>query len=147
MRHFVPCKVVEAQIDSLSCIGACLEVLGSCRRELLPAIYTVWDPLMRRLEQWSPADSSSLTVARVLHVVQVAARLGTDFLAGEKFERFWKASSRLYKWALLPENRRLDKSSIGGRLIFAFIDCLEEFVKSVPSIGEEANQALSKLKQ
>ncbi len=137
VRHFVSARELSTQLDSLTCIASCLQVLAQTRKELLPACYAVWDPLMRRLEAWEPlSDDSNILATKIFDVLRGMARLATDFLRGEKFERMWKTGARMCKWALDNHASRPHfaaesfGTSIEHRLVVAMLLCLSEFVTS-----------------
>ncbi len=152
-RHFVSSSVLAAQLDSLTCIGSCLRVLALTRKELLPACYSVWDPMMRRLEAWDPnSDDSNLVATKVFQVAAEMARLATDFLRGEKFERMWKTCSRMSKWALEQEATRPAfaaasfATSIEHRLVAAMRHCVSGFVAHCGVKDEVVLATLEKLR-
>jgi hypothetical protein len=150
VRHFISFPALVVQTHSLDAVCHCLNILRNNRKELLPAIYSVWDSLMLRLESksWSSSDDSNIVVARVADAMGIIAELGTDFLAGEKFERAWRSyRSILAQHQPTPlsitQDAQLFLSS--NRLQHAMLQSLLQLVQFVPISNVAARSVVETL--
>lgn len=139
VRNFVAAQVLEVQLDAIECICNCLQVLSKSQRQLLPAIYSVWDSFMKRFETWDPeSDRSCAICARVAQAAAVIASLGQDFLSGEKFERLWKSYQRILDWGFQQNMSRptfsddvFFASTYGFRLQLAVLESTLVFIHNI----------------
>ena len=142
VRNFIASKELSVQLQSLSCVTRCLEVLRSNRRELLPAVYAVWDPLMRRLESRS---CSPVVICKTADSLAEIARLATDFLSGEKYERMFTSYSRIMDEFLKEHSKSSISSSsdlfaattLSFKAIRSVLGSLLSFCKYVPLSSEK----------
>ena len=137
-NNFIACRQLGVQLDALRCVSSCLQVLAQTRKELYPGIYAVWDPLMKRLESFDPSFDD-LALVQVASLLGIIARLGQDFLSGDKFEQMWKSYARILKWGLDCNKRKESTNPLtyAFRLQKAVLESMFEFAAHVPIPHEQ----------